>query len=63
MRKLSDSQQGDLDATVTREEVKLAIFSIANGKAPGPDGYSAAFSKNNWDIVGGEVTDAVLEFF
>ncbi|KAL0405113.1 UNVERIFIED_CONTAM: hypothetical protein Slati_3825200 [Sesamum latifolium] len=48
---------------VTREEVKAAFFDIAEDKAPGSDGYSAAFFKAAWPIVGEEMTQAVLEFF
>ncbi|XP_021979802.1 uncharacterized protein LOC110875918 [Helianthus annuus] len=48
---------------VTREEVKNAMFSIGENKAPGPDGYTSAFFKNSWEIVGDEVTKAILEFF
>ncbi|KAL0416023.1 UNVERIFIED_CONTAM: hypothetical protein Slati_3434200 [Sesamum latifolium] len=48
---------------VTREEVKAAFFDIAEDKAPGPDGYSAAFFKAAWPVVGEEMTQAVLEFF
>ncbi|KAJ0871216.1 putative RNA-directed DNA polymerase [Helianthus annuus] len=48
---------------VSREEVKSAMFSIAENKAPGPDGYTSAFFKSAWDIVGSEVTNAVLDFF
>ncbi|XP_022030684.1 uncharacterized protein LOC110931606 [Helianthus annuus] len=48
---------------VTREEVKSAMFSIGENKAPGPDGYTSAFFKNSWEIVGDEVTKAILEFF
>ncbi|KAJ0935111.1 putative RNA-directed DNA polymerase [Helianthus annuus] len=47
---------------VTREEVKSAMFSIGENKAPGPDGYTSAFFKNSWEIVGDEVTKAILEF-
>ncbi|XP_022024504.1 uncharacterized protein LOC110924825 [Helianthus annuus] len=39
---------------VTREEVKSAMFSIGENKAPGPDGYTSAFFKNSWEIVGDE---------
>ncbi|KAJ0800754.1 putative RNA-directed DNA polymerase [Helianthus annuus] len=48
---------------VTREEVKQAMFSIGEDKAPGPDGYTSAFFKHAWDVVGNEVTNVVLQFF
>ena len=48
---------------VTPSEVKDAIFSMGDDKAPGPDGYSAAFFKGAWDIVSEDVTKAVQEFF
>ncbi|XP_022024382.1 uncharacterized protein LOC110924695 [Helianthus annuus] len=48
---------------VTREEIKTAMFSIGENKAPGPDGYTSAFFKKAWDIVGTEVSNAILEFF
>lgn len=39
------------------------MFSIANDKSPGPDGFSAAFFKIHWDIVGPHVISAILYFF
>ncbi|GJW51132.1 putative RNA-directed DNA polymerase, eukaryota, reverse transcriptase zinc-binding domain protein [Tanacetum coccineum] len=39
------------------------MFSMGNDKSPGPDGYTAAFFKKAWDIVGDEVVKAVGEFF
>ncbi|XP_074267057.1 uncharacterized protein LOC141590359 [Silene latifolia] len=48
---------------VTKYEVKNAIFSIPNHKAPGPDGFSSAFFKDSWSIVGDDVCSAVLDFF
>ncbi|VFQ84387.1 unnamed protein product [Cuscuta campestris] len=57
------SAHSALLATVTLEEVKEAMFDIGNDKAPSPDGYTAAFFKNQWATTGQDVYGAVLEFF
>lgn len=44
-------------------EIKEAFFSIDDSKAPGVDGFSAAFFKNAWSIVGRDVYKAVKHFF
>ncbi|XP_022015024.1 uncharacterized protein LOC110914542 [Helianthus annuus] len=48
---------------VTEDEVKKAMFSIGIDKAPGPDGFTAAFFKSAWPIVGNDVSKAVIDFF
>ncbi|XP_074300998.1 uncharacterized protein LOC141632342 [Silene latifolia] len=48
-----------LNAEITGEEVRDAMFAIPGNKAPGPDGYSSQFFKDNWPIVGGDVIIAV----
>ncbi|KAK1406266.1 hypothetical protein QVD17_41557 [Tagetes erecta] len=53
----------DMVRLVTREEIKSAMFSIGDDKAPGPDGYTAAFYKKAWSIVGDDLCAAVQEFF
>ena len=40
-------------------EIKVVILDIGNDKAPGPDGYSSAFCKKQWDRVGTNVIRAV----
>nr|GEX53047.1 zinc knuckle CX2CX4HX4C [Tanacetum cinerariifolium] len=49
--------------SVTDHEVKDAIFSMGDDKSPGPDGYTAAFFKDAWMIVGDKVTKDIREFF
>ncbi|XP_035840393.1 uncharacterized protein LOC118487561 [Helianthus annuus] len=48
---------------VTEDEVKKAMFSIGIDKAPGPDGFTAAFFKSAWPIVGNDVSRAIIDFF
>ena len=52
-----------LNSRVTHEEIKNALFSIDDSKAPGPEGFSSLFFKRAWSIVGNEVCDAVEDFF
>ncbi|KAL2248049.1 UNVERIFIED_CONTAM: hypothetical protein Sindi_2657200 [Sesamum indicum] len=60
---LSNEEVGHLILAFTPDDVKQAVFDIADDKAPGPDGYSSGFFKAAWPVVGQEVTKAVLEFF
>jgi len=47
-------------APFSREEVKKALFSIGDLKAPGPDGLHAVFFKRFWNMLGDELIDEVL---
>nr|XP_043612922.1 uncharacterized protein LOC122584908 [Erigeron canadensis] len=48
--RIIDTQQAnDMIRTVSQEEIKKAMFSIGDNKAPGPDGFSSAFFKKTWD--------------
>ncbi|KAL2252814.1 UNVERIFIED_CONTAM: hypothetical protein Sindi_0076100 [Sesamum indicum] len=60
---LSNEEAGHLILVFTPDDVKQAVFDIANDKVSGPDGYSSGFFKAAWPVVGQEVTKAVLEFF
>ncbi|KAL0458632.1 UNVERIFIED_CONTAM: hypothetical protein Slati_0490400 [Sesamum latifolium] len=62
-RILSHEDGVRLTHPVSIEEIKLAFFDIAEDKSPGPDGYTAVFSKAVWPIVGGEITRAIMDFF
>ncbi|KAK4384301.1 hypothetical protein Sango_3074500 [Sesamum angolense] len=44
--------------SITREEIKDALFDIAEDKAPGPYGYSSGFYKAAWPVIGEELVRA-----
>ncbi|GAA0183546.1 hypothetical protein LIER_31085 [Lithospermum erythrorhizon] len=52
-----------LTLPILDEKIRAALFDIGNEKAPGLDGYSSAFFKFQWDLVGNDVCMAVKEFF
>ena len=52
-----------LNKAISNEEIKAAIFSIDDSKAPGPDGFSSRFFKAAWGIIGNDVCAAVSSFF
>lgn len=39
------------------------MFQIDCNKSPGPDGYGSGFFRSTWDVIGQDITEAILEFF
>ncbi|KAK4383831.1 hypothetical protein Sango_3115000 [Sesamum angolense] len=52
-----------LVAPVTQSEVREAFFDIDVESAPGSDGFTSAFYRAAWPIVGQSMFEAVDEFF
>ncbi|GJW68600.1 RNA-directed DNA polymerase, eukaryota, reverse transcriptase zinc-binding domain protein [Tanacetum coccineum] len=48
---------------VSDQEIRESMFVMRDNKAPGPDGYTAAFFKEAWEILATDVTKAIKEFF
>ena len=59
----SPQHKESLNRRITQEEIKNAIFSINDSKAPSPDGFTSLFFKKAWSIVGSDVTEAMESFF
>ena len=49
--KLSDEQKDKLDAIITEEEIKTALFQMSSGKSPGLDGVPVEFYKEFWEEI------------
>ncbi|GJV04571.1 hypothetical protein Tco_1338140 [Tanacetum coccineum] len=63
LNRLDSNQALDMIKNVTAKEVKDAIFSMGNDKSLGPEGYTACFFKESWDIMDNDVILTVQEFF
>ncbi|GJX12117.1 hypothetical protein Tco_0201976 [Tanacetum coccineum] len=61
--KVSDMVNSNMVRTVSDLEIKAAMFDIGDDRAPGPDGFTAAFFKKAWDIVGLKVCEMIKDFF
>ncbi|GKE12309.1 hypothetical protein Tco_1415860 [Tanacetum coccineum] len=61
--KVSKSTNAHMVSPITNEEIKRAMFDIGDDKARGPDGYTSAFFKKGWDVMGHDVCMAVHDFF
>jgi len=56
-------QNSLLMAQVFEEEVKAALWTIGEDKAPDPDGFPPFFFRVHWDIIHSDVISAVQAFF
>ena len=52
-----------LEAPPLKEEVKLVLSTCNSHAAPGTDGLTAFFYKQNWDIIGDALTEVVVKVF
>nr|GEU52192.1 hypothetical protein [Tanacetum cinerariifolium] len=62
-KKVSDVARGNMLRAITNDEIKHAMFDICDDKASGVDGYTMVFFKKGWDIVRGDVCNAIRVFF
>ncbi|GJZ00683.1 RNA-directed DNA polymerase, eukaryota, reverse transcriptase zinc-binding domain protein [Tanacetum coccineum] len=62
-KRLNEEEALSMVREITDSEIKNAMFSIGDTKAPGPDGFTSTFFKKAWGIVGSDVCLAIKEFF
>ncbi|GJW67075.1 hypothetical protein Tco_0121499 [Tanacetum coccineum] len=60
---ISESCESNMVREVTNDEIKRGMFDIGKDKAPGPDGFTSAFFKKSWDVVGPDLCNAIRDFF
>nr|GEY48313.1 zinc finger, CCHC-type, retrotransposon Gag domain protein [Tanacetum cinerariifolium] len=53
----------DLERSVTRDEIRRAVWSCGDNKSLGPDGFTFEFFKKYWDCIGSGFCEAVEYFF
>lgn len=52
-----------LDAIFTMEELKKAVLEMHDEKSPGPDGFIGGFFKKCWELIKGDLLEAINQFF
>ncbi|GKD95824.1 hypothetical protein Tco_1379721, partial [Tanacetum coccineum] len=62
-KSISATTSSNMVRDITNDEIKAAMFDIGDDKASGPDGYTFAFFKKGWSVVGHDVCKAVQDFF
>lgn len=61
-KQISRNMNDKLLQPCTKEDIWLAVKSMAPLKAPGPDGFSTLFFQRYWHIIGDEVASFCMEF-
>ncbi|XP_021836221.2 uncharacterized protein [Spinacia oleracea] len=60
--RLTDAHRSMLVCNFTLEEIKSALWSIPDHKAPGMDGYNSHFFKSAWHIIKNDLHNAINDF-
>ena len=50
-RIITEDQNNKLLQPVSKKEVEDAMAQLKDGKVPGPDGFTANFFHNFWDLI------------
>nr|KAJ0197364.1 hypothetical protein LSAT_V11C700352090 [Lactuca sativa] len=55
-------ESASIEAPITIEEIKEAIWACGNEKSPGPDGFSFKLIKRHWEIMKHDIVNMVKHF-
>nr|GEX92775.1 RNA-directed DNA polymerase, eukaryota [Tanacetum cinerariifolium] len=61
--RLTLEQVSDLEASVSNEEIRKAVWGCGENKSPGPDGFTFEFFRKFWTVVGPNFCIDVKWFF
>ncbi|XP_026443850.1 uncharacterized protein LOC113344004 [Papaver somniferum] len=56
---ISATESAFMDAILSLEEVKEAVFDLGADYAPGPDGFSGSFYRHCWKIISKDLYNAI----
>lgn len=62
LTKISDANKGFLNRLISHAEIDLALHSLADDKAPGPNGMNIKSIKFLWPCIGNKVRSFISEF-
>jgi ribonuclease HI len=60
--KITQEDNDRLEAPITKDELKEALFQMHPDKAPGPDGFNPAFYQHFWNLCGNDIFAAATEW-
>nr|GEW03306.1 RNA-directed DNA polymerase, eukaryota [Tanacetum cinerariifolium] len=63
VNRLNIDQSGELEAPISRDEIRRAVWDCGENKSPGPDGFTFEFFRRFWNIVGPDLRLVVEWFF
>ncbi|KAH1131306.1 hypothetical protein J1N35_002684 [Gossypium stocksii] len=62
-KRLRDADVARLEKPFSLEEIKEAVWSCDENKAPGPDGFNLCFFRKCWEVVKEDLFEMMVQFF
>lgn len=63
LEQITQEECSGLTKAITMEEVKANMFSISKDKSPCLDGLNGFFFHKTWNILGVDISNAIIDFF